>query len=301
MSSGAPFSADELVSAAKLNKKTLTYTSDISMEVKLPGQIFIHETDNGSFLKDDVSMWNHDEDGYVFLSQSKHLHNADTNQAGGLMRDILAANIGNFLQFSKPIGLAIEEFTSSGSGGSTTKDPSSGAIKLDTSTGSGNYRVLQMTGVRPSFGQYSVMQTKMQFTGNVTNQFARWGFNLESMAVSNDSTSKYGIESCHATNGNWFIVTADDSSRSQQDSLKPLLGSGSVQSYRVEYFPGSSVDFIYATDSAVSKTTNLPQSGSPPPQNNVVNYGVKTTDTNAKQLFVWGLVVVADEADPSWA
>ena len=114
------------------------------------------------------------------------------------------------------------------------------------------------------------------------------------MDLSNDSTEKYGIEACTATNANWFIVTADGSNRTQQDSLKPLLGGGSQQKYRIENTVGVSIDFTYADDSAVSKTTNLPMDDAAP-INNIINYGIKTTNTSAKQLYIWGLAVVGEK------
>lgn len=144
-----------------------------------------------------------------------------------------------------------------------------------------------------SFNKYSVAETDMQFTGNITNQFVRWGIALEAMDISNNSDAKYGIESCAATNGNWFVVSADRSSRTQQDSLKPLLGGASQQTYKIENTVDVSVDFTYSTDSAVSKTTNLPTTGSTA-KNNILSFGLKTTDVNAKQLYIWGLSMVGE-------
>lgn len=291
MVSGAPFQAGKPIPVSDLNKKTISHTTNLATEVKLPGSIWYNLIDNGAFLKDDVVAWNADENGYVFLSMAKHTHDADTNAAGGSLKDIFAKNLTSFLFFNKRVGVSINDFMSMGSGGSADLDHESGAIKL-TATTTNNYRNLHLMGVAPSFSKYSVAETDMEFEGNDDNQFARWGFGMEALNVSNDSDEKYGIESCAATNGNWFIVTADGSSRTQQDSLKDLHGQNT---YRIENIVGVSVDFTYNDDNAVSKTTNLPTEDSPP-VNNIISYGVKTADTNAKTLYIWGLALVGEKA-----
>ncbi len=292
MVSGAPFQAGKLIPVSDLNKKTISHTDNLSTEVKLPGSIWYNVADNGSFLKDDVVAWNIDEDAYVFLSMAKHTHDADTNAAGGSLKDIFANNITSFLYFSKRIGISINDFMSMGSGGSAGLDHTSGAIDMEATT-TNNYRNLHLMGIPLTFTKYSVAETDMQVTGGTTAIFARWGIGMEALNLTNDSDEKYGIESCAATNGNWFLVSADGSTRSQQDSLKPLLGDSDQQTYRIENNVGVSIDFTYADDSAVSKTTNLPIENSAP-VNNIVNYGIKTTNTTAKHLFIWGLAVVGE-------
>lgn len=293
MVSGAPFQAGKLIPVSDLNKKTISHTENLATEIKLPGSVWYNLVNNGAFLKDDIVAWNADEDGYVYLSMAKHTHDADTNAAGGSLKDVFAKNLTNFLFFNKRIGISINDFMSMGSGGSAGLDHPSGGIKLEATT-TNNYRNLHLMGIPLTFDKYSVAETDMQFTGATTSVFARWGFGMEAMDATNDSDEKYGIESCTATNGNWFIVTADGDSRTQQDSLKPLLGGGVQQTYRIENTVGVSVDFSYADNSAVSKTTNLPIANSPP-INNIVNYGIKTTNTSAKQLYIWGLAVVGEK------
>ncbi|MDR4490786.1 MAG: hypothetical protein R2685_07780 [Candidatus Nitrosocosmicus sp.] len=293
MVNGAPFQPAVPISAADINKKTLSHTSSLSTEVKLPGSVWINLVNNGAFKKNDIVAWNVDGDGYVYLTMAKHTHDDDTNASGGSLKDIFAKNLTKFLYFAKRVGVSVNDFMSMGTGGSAGLDHPSGAIKMDTSTGSGNFRNLHLMGIPITFTKYSVAETDMQFTGNTTNQFCRWGFGMEALDVTNNSDEKYGVESCAATNGNWFIVTADGDSRTQQDSLKPLLGGGAQKTYRIENNVGVSVDFTYSTDSAVSKITNLPTDDSAP-KNNIVNYGIKTSDTNSKQLYIWGLAVVGE-------
>lgn len=299
MSSGAPFQHGNVISAAKLNRKTVTPTSSLSGEVMLPGQIFMNLANNGGFLKNSVVARNADNDGFVFLTQGRHYHDSDTEEAGGLFTEVFSRNITKAVIYNKQIGLSVGDFFQEGSGGSTAFSGTIGAIVMATGTTPNNWRGQRLMGVRPFFGGYMLAQTKMQFTGNTTNQFARWGINMEPMDTTNDDTRKIGIESCALTNNNWFLISSDNITRSQQDSLKPLLGGGSVQSYRLENRVGVSIDFTYASDSAVSKTTNLPIT-SAPPQNNVVNFGIKTTDSNENTLRIWGLVFIAQEGDASW-
>lgn len=294
MVSGAPFQAGKLIPVSDLNKKTISHTESLSTEVKLPGSIWYNLVNNGAFLKDDVVAWNADEDGYVYLSMAKHTHDEDTNASGGSLKNIFAKNLTKFLFFNKRMGLSVSDFNSLGTGGTAAFDSTSGAIKLDTSTSSNNYRNLNLMGIPISFTKDSVVESDLQYVGATTSNFARFGVGMENLNLTNDSDEKYGIESCSATNGNWFLVTADGDDRTQQDTLKPLDGDDAQQTYRLENVVGVSVDFTYGDDTAVSKTTNLPIANSAP-KTNIVNYGVKTSNTSSKQLYIWGLAIVGEK------
>lgn len=298
--SGSPFPHGNIISAAAINRKTITPTTDLNSETPLPGQLFFNLINNSGFLANSMVARNAANNGWVLITQGKHYHDADTDESGGDFVTIFARSITRAVIYNQQIGLSPSDFVQTGSGGSTSMNGTTGAMHLATSTSSNNWRNSRLTGVRPGFAFPMFVQTKMQFVGNVTNFFVRHGINMESMDATNDETRKFGIESCVATNSNWFIISADNTTRSQSDSSKPVLGGGSVQSYRLQNNPGVSIAFTYATDSAVLKTTNLPTT-SAPPQNNIVTYGVKTTDANEKVLRVWGLAFIGSEADASWA
>ena len=65
MVTGAPFQAGVPLSAAELNKKTITYSDNIAPETPLPGQIFVSTATNGAWLPNDVVMRKICDDGWV--------------------------------------------------------------------------------------------------------------------------------------------------------------------------------------------------------------------------------------------
>jgi hypothetical protein len=304
---GDAFAAGIPISAAKLNKKTITYSTNIPAEPAIPGQVFYAISNLDPYRKNDIVARNIDDDGFTVISQSRHRHNADTNQAGGKLTDIFRYNTGQSLLLSGNIAFSAYISNSYGSTGTTqTQDSPSGSTKLDTSTTANNYRVAQIWGVSLSLAAPALYQTMMQFHGNTTNQFVRWGMNMESMDLTNNVNPKFGVESCSASNSNWNIVTADGTTRTAIDAQASLDAAATIptpHSFVLDYLPGSYVNFYFDNNIVVSKTTNLPLTSAAAntiPRNNLCNYGVKTTDTNSKQLYIWGVAIVGDTKDSAW-
>lgn len=310
MATGAPFQAGQPISASELNKKTITFTNDVAGGTWIPGQLLVSNVDNGAWKKNDVAMRKVDDDGFAAVSQSRHLHDADTNAAGGLLSDIYRANVGSLLIFSKPLGFGPSDLYTYGSATATIAlDLATGATKLDTLTTAGNYLVSKIMGVSPSLKLPLTIKTKMQFHGNVTNVFTRWGVNMEPMDLSNSNTAKWGIESCPAVNGNWNLVSSDGTTRTAIDASASLEGtttvSGSAGSrdHQIDYLPGSMINYWYHNNTVVSKSTQMPSINAAPgtiPPDNVVNIGLKTSDTNSKQLYIWGMAVLGGIDDSGW-
>lgn len=291
------------ISAANLNKKTVLQSSNIAGEVQTAGQLYMAMANNGSFLVNDVVARTADNTGYVYLTQGKHYHDSDTNAAGGLLSDIFAKNIKQFYSYVRPLGLSTNDFMVMAMNGTATYDHATAAIILDTLLTANNYVNMHLMGIKMSLKKYSIAKTSLKFTGATTNQFVRWGVNLEPMNLTNDNTEKYGIESCAAANGDWNLVTADGTNRTAQDTLFALIPTTNPQhSDTIENNAGVSVNFYYDTNAVVSKNTNLPSTitAAPAPANNVINYGIKTADTVGKQLYVIGLSVVGSVDDTAW-
>jgi hypothetical protein len=310
MTTGAPFQAGQPISASELNQKTITYSDNIAGTSWLPGQFIVATTNNGAWLKNDVTMRKVEDDGFAAVSQSRHLHNADNNQSGGLLSDIYRANVGLLHLFHKPLGFGPSDIYTYGSATATIiLDLPTGATKLDTIGTASNYLVSKLMGTSPSLKVPITLKTKMQFHGNITNVFVRWGMNMEPMDLSNSNTVKFGIESCPAVNGNWNLVSSDGTTRTAIDAGASLEGTTTVSSssnsrdHTIDFLPGSMINYYYHNNSVISKSTQLPPITSVPgtiPADNVVNYGLKTADTNAKQLYIWGLAVLGGIDDPGW-
>lgn len=310
MTTGAPFQPGVPISAAELNKKTVSYSSAIANETPQPGQIFVATTNQGAWNTNDVVMRKIDDSGWSNISLSRHRHDADTNYSGGLLSDMHRANVAKVLLYHRVLGFGPANLYTYGSATATiAQDLATGAVKLDTVTTANNYLVSKVMGVSPSLAVPSTLKTKMQYHGNTTNLFVRWGMNMEPMDVSNNNSVKYGIESCTASNGNWNIVTSDGTTRTAIDGNASLDGASVVSSstgargHTLDYYPGNFLNYYYQANAVVSKSTQLPPITSSPgtiPADNACNYGLKTTDTNSKQLYIWGLAIMGGIDDPAW-
>lgn len=313
MATGAPFVHGVPISASELNQKTVTYTDDVTLETTMPGQIFYCKANSGSFYKDDVISRKIDDDGFSLISQNKHLHNEDTNRAGGLLSDVFAANLANMAWFYKPLGFGGSDVHTYGPVGATIgMDLATGACKWDTGTTVGDYLVSKIMGTSPSLTTSMTLKSVMQFHGNITNIFVRWGVNMEPMDVSNNNDAKFGIESCAASNGNWNVVSAEGgvgSARTTMDANASLEGSTTVgptasrRGHVIKHVPGSYILYKYHNNLTVSKSTNLPSQLMPagyitPDQATTI--GIKTTDTNSKQLYIWGMAIIGGLSDTAW-
>lgn len=291
------------ISAAKLNNKTVLQSSNIASEVQTAGQIYFAMANNGSFLANDCVIRTADNTGYAYLTQGKHYHDSDTPAAGGLLSDMFSKNIKQLYTYTRPLGFMTTDVMVMASGGTAVDDHATGSIIMNTGITANNYVNMHLMGIQMSLKKYSIAKTSLKYTGNTTNQFARWGINLEPMSLTNDNTPKYGIETCAASNGDWNLVSADGTNRTTQDTLFPTVPATNPQhSDTIENNAGISINFYYDTNAVVSKSTNLPPTASaaPAPFNNVVNYGLKTTDVNAKVMYVIGLSVVGSVDDPAW-
>jgi hypothetical protein len=212
--------------------------------------------------------------------------------------------------FQKVLGFGPSDLYSyTSSAGTIAKDLATGAVKMDTTTTTGTYIVSKIQGVSPSLKFPLTMETKMQYTGAATNAFIRWGLNAEPLDLSNSVTVKYGIESCPAVNGNWNIFSADGTTRTAIDAGAALEGSNAVngsvnaRAHILDFLPGNMLNYYYENNTVVSKSTQLPSISSVPgaiPSDNVCTYGLKTADTSAKQLYIWGLAIHGGIDDPHW-
>lgn len=313
MVSGAPFIHGKPIATSELNQKTITYTDDVTSEIANPGQTFYCTANSGSFFQDDYVSRKIDDTGFSLISQNKHLHNEDTNRAGGLLSAVISANLANLLFFHKAVGFGPSDMHTYGPVGATiAMDQYTGAVKWDTGTVAGDYLVSKLMGSAPSLAKPLALKMVAQYHGNITNVFCRWGVNMEPMDVGNNNDAKFGIETCAGANGNWNVVSAEGgagANRTTMNANASLEGDtivGTVAARRghhMQYLPGSFINYKYQNNNTVSKSTNMPNQASPPntiPVDNVVNIGIKTTDTNSKQLYIWGMAVIGDINDVAW-
>lgn len=293
-------------SVAKMNAKSINILDavDIAAYSAASGAMVSVLSSGSGFEQDTVIVRNAAGTSWYYLSGEKHYHDADTRKAGGLFSDIYTKNIAQ-AYLCHMMNPTIEQFARDNSGsGTATNDLTTGAALFDsgiTANGTASGRV---SGVIMDYGKTSLLQMKARYVGNVTANFARFGVDMEPLSQTNQNTNpKFGIEGCAATSGNWYIVSANGDGvaghRTQQDAQAALAPANPV-SYKIQYIIGQAIRFTESTESYIDKTDFLPDVTKTTSANNVVQLGVKTTDTARKQLYVYGVALIGSVKDSGW-
>lgn len=293
-------------SVAKMNAKCINIldSADIAGYSAAAGAMVSCLSSGSGFEQDTVIVRNAAGTGWYYLSGEKHFHDADTRKSGGLYSDIRRYNIATAYVCNR-MNPTVEQFARDNSGsGATTNDLTTGAALMDSGVSANGTASMRVMGVTMDYAKYSICQMKAKYVGATTANFARFGVDMEPLSQTNQNTnSKYGIEGCAATSGNWYIVSANGDTiaghRTQQDASAALAPANPV-SYKLQNIIGSAIRFTESTESYIDKTDYLPDITKTTSASNVVQLGVKTTDTARKQLFVYGVALYGSVKDSGW-
>lgn len=286
---------------AKMNRKTLTMLDgdDLGAESPTPGKVYVITGDGGGFLKNDVIYRDADNLSWRFLTMEKHTHFGTSNREGGDFNDILIANLGSIswdiVKFPKLTDFQTTE--NSGTASSVTFDPTYNAVQFYSGTASGGLANGKRNGNPFSYAKKSKVIEKARHVGPTTSFFSRSGIDMESVNTTNNNNKKYGKESCEATNGNWFTVSSEGTSRTQTDSTRAIQNDVEAQ-MALTNNPGSSIDFQYNANSVNSKSTNLPSSGNT--TSAIFSCGVKSTNTTSKKYVVHAMAFIMGHDSNLW-
>lgn len=300
---GGPFLLGQAYILGKMNRKTNTIIdgNNLGSQSPQPGQIFTILSDGGGYSKNDVIYRDADNLAWLYLTMQKHDHTGDTNKKGGSFKDIWLGNVASSYVYTNnfPELNNFQDRINSGTGSGVTNDSTYGAVSVNTGTSTNGYANVALRGVPFDYAKKSLLLEKMRHVGATSSFFTRSGINAESMAVSNSNTKKFGKESCEATNGNWFVFSADGSQRSQVDGQHAIQNDVEKQT-KLTNNVGSSISFEYHTEALItSKGTNLPSSGETA-VTNVYSAGVKATNTTSKKYVIHGLAIIAEREGTVW-
>lgn len=315
MSLGGAWVGEDNLSAARLNSKTIwigTGTQLSGLSPTYAGQIAVSTTTSSGFVQDAVYYRDAANELWLFLSMSKHTHNADTHLAGGLYADILYDNaIDNY--YLNYLNIKKENFFPIISGAATIiNDTSSatGKVVLNTGSTANDYAQLVDHGVKLGYARKSRLLVKMGVTFGgqpVTNYITRVGVAGEDINASNTTSNKYGMEACSQDSQvNWMIFSANAGTRTGGSVTSSPVDAGFTASgigYRLDHTPNQDIKFYNnGTNCGASctKTTNVPNSGDTG-TDYILRLGVKSTNTDAKQMALFGLRLVGKITDGSWA
>lgn len=294
------------LSVAKMNAMDVINADgvDVDSYTRPPGSLTSVISTGGTYEGDTVVVRKADNSGFYYLSGEKHYHDADTRKAGGLYSDIRSRNVAKACIADMTHASLEQYFRATVTAGVITNDIATGSILLDSGITTNGMASLRICGIGMDYGYYSMIQTKLKYVGNTTANFGRWGVEMEPLDTSNNNTNpKYGLEGCAATSAGYYIVSANGDTiagnRTQQDASASMVPANPV-SYRVEHIPSNAVRFTEGAEAYVDKTTTLPDITKGTGFNNIVNIGVKTTDTARKQIFLYGCALFGKIKDTGW-
>jgi len=301
MGSGSYFIAQlDNNSAARMNQKTVTMDTGsalAALTATYPCQVVISTDTSGGFLQDTMYQRNAANNAWVAV-EKKHDHSANTDSAGGLFSDILQANVSKYVALNVMSPHAAD-FNNTGTGGTTTDDFASAnwRVKLDTSTTANNYRQADRgTGVKLDFGSKIMWQAKLEEQAVSTDIQSRMGVQMEAANSAQVPANKcVGFEFCDSNGVNYQVSSGDGTSRSVLNTGVAFAG---VHSVKFLYTPTANVvGTIDAT--SVTKTSNLPNSGAVD-MDKTARFGILTTNTVTKTLYVYAYHVVGLDSDTGW-
>ena len=302
---GKPFSIANQndISDARLDAKTfMVDTADnIFNYPQIPGQPFIPRDTGHGFTKNSPCFLSVDGDVIIPFGVRKHAHAQNTDADGGLMIDQYLGNIGNvdvYLGNTYSIGDFVAEVSGTGAG----VNSGSTYIELVAGTSSGGYANIRRRGVPLDFAKPSSFMTRFEYEDTINNYLFRVGLMSERVDAANDPTTKsYGIEGCNGQS-NFQTWSCNGSARSTTPTSYAVDSADNT--WMAEHDP-SETKIVFTKNvsfgaNQVTKTSDIPTSGSSV-TSNFFSAGIKsTTASESKRIFYRGIVIVANIGHSNW-
>jgi len=306
---GTRWQLGEYGSPARLDRKTFLHDTAVNLDALspiYPNMAVIPTTSNTNWTKDQIYIRNSDNTQWLGGGSGKHLHNADTDAAGGLFRDIIFANLQD-IYWENLINPTAADFQKEGNGGTITDNPANFRVVFSSGAVNAQYVSGGKSGTGVSFASKSKFIIKMNV--NAPNQLtARVGVCGERVdaAVGGDTVQKYGLEVCDSagTAMDWSMFTANGSStRGTVTATGQSVAPGSVKSYKLIYTPATNVKlFVNAADTttpATTLSTGVPGGGSVSGFRNI-GIGIRANTTAIRELYLSGLAFVGRIGDTAF-
>ena len=298
---GLPFtSSNRIPSQAIMNVKTnIVGTGDeiLALTLQDPRDIGTlasckaNSTGN-ALLANHIYQWTGTAGGWKIKSQSPHTHE-DVN-TGGSFKDVIIKAIKNLYYVNMPT-VTKERFYTNGTGGTYTNTISGtdAYVELSTGTTTNNAANLILGGQIVTFTQPIKFNCRLKLVDKTTNFLGRIGINAEFAQAITDNLNKIGFEACTSCNGTNNQIFSSNGTRTKHN-VSDLATA--VANYSIELEVGANVHYYKDANTVVSKTTNVPSTGTSVRSNTLVS-GVQTTNTTATKQQLFFLHAVATQGE----
>ena len=306
--SGLPFSEGEAISAARQN--AVSFISGTGTQIAaIPSTQQIgafHALDTSSgFSLDECYI--RSADGLNMLNlRRKHLHNASTDPAGGLLHDIFVFN-PRVLQYGWDGIINIEDLYITKTGQAAVNpitDNINGSYLQLNSTFANNVgeyvNIAVATGNAPLGFSEKVVGMVDMICDFSANQVVRCGFGMEEVQNTVDTTRKLGIEACDSTGTAWQGVTCNGTTRTVTATGMPVAPNTSMHGYKIYFDPISASCKFTNSDGIVKLVTSTIPSGGQIDPNRVWRQGIQTTNSTSKNMYVSHIQFVAKNVSSIW-
>lgn len=234
----------------------------------------------------------------------KHTHSEDNETTGGDYYDIDIAN-SDVISIRRSVVPDLFLVVPTGAGAAATLAAPTGTHRtmLQTSTGattgSPKSVMLQDGGVKLSLSSRVQWHAKFAVEGAATGILWRMGVGLEKITENSESTlQKFGIEGCAGDGTTIQLVSCDGQTRLKTNTAV-AYGSSTSMGVKVDYVPSTSVIYYDTIGTIKPSTGNFPSSGAVD-SDKMLRYGVKSTVTNEKFMYISYDALFAKILDVSW-
>jgi len=282
-------------SSSKMNKVTIisgtgSYLAGLT---KSNHTILVCTSTGSGFTLDHVYLCTNDGLSVIDISDvNEHTH--VSSGTGGFFTGVLAGNVDVFdtgTYFTlEPYKAKWNTFTDNSATISDDNDGTTGepSIKIDSGATNGSTGSINQRGLEMNVAQDSFFKTMQRF-GTASSLAEKVGFGMESLNAVNNNRRKYGYEICTTVNNNFFITSADGTTRSSSDS--GIAFNTSRTSYRVEHYPATPKIDMYINEGIVfTKTTNVPTTylSDEPKPDEIFRVSFKNSTAASRTLFLYG-------------
>jgi hypothetical protein len=193
MALGDPVVVKDKVSPSRFNAKTIHWGTDTVLTAlsPTPCMVVIPTTTGGAFIKNVPRFRDADNQAWRDLGMLVHSHNSTSVQAGGLYRNILLDNFGQYIIIDKLFASPGEWSTKfAGTGSTWAQEDGLSAVtrnKLTSGTTTNAMAMIFLGGVNMDFGSVSRMIGRGEFLQD-TSMLARMGLGGEDVNRANSAT-----------------------------------------------------------------------------------------------------------------
>ena len=300
--------SEEQPSAERMNAKSLfvgTGDDIASISISSPIALALCTADGSGFLANHLYFRHYDDvsggwSGWDDVSR-KHTHADDTEEEGGDYYDIDIANAETVVSRMRP-SLQEEMFffdvNGAGAAVATISANNSQFLRLRTGTVANNWAQVQDGGIKLSVSSKVEWHTKFEIDGS-TAILWRMGVGMERVQESSESTlPKFGIEGCTGDGTTIQLVSCNGASRIKTNTAVGMDQNAAI-GVKIVYIPSTSVTYFDTLSTVKASTGGIPSSGAIE-SDKMLRYGIQTTNTTEKLMFVWADGLYGKILDPSW-